>query len=114
MIRISGAWPSGVDKPPEMLDEFAPSVPLSERDSKLGLKLLVNRLVLANNGIDVLVWLASGVGENMDRGGHPAAHPGCVGRAPDWRPAAGGWSPRKRQRWQHRVNEWFVRDAFAG
>jgi hypothetical protein len=42
-----------------VLDEFAPSVPLRERDGKLGLKLGVNCLVVADNGVDVLVWPAS-------------------------------------------------------
>jgi len=68
------ALPLGVDKLPAVLDEFAPSVPLSERDGKLGLKLVVNRLVVTDNGVDVLVRPASGVGERMDRGGHPAGH----------------------------------------
>jgi hypothetical protein len=27
-----------------------------------------------DNGVDVPVWLASGVGERMDRGGHLAGH----------------------------------------
>ena len=57
-----------------MFDEFAPSVSLSARDGELGLKLGVNRLVVEDNGVGVLVWLASGVGERMDRGRHPAGH----------------------------------------
>jgi hypothetical protein len=74
--------PLGVDKLPAVLDEFAPSVPLSERYGKLGLKLVVNRLV-ADNGVEVLVWPASGVGERMDRGGHPAGHLPVLGGLPD-------------------------------
>src|SRR5262249_8161612 len=38
------------------------------------LKFVVNRLVVPDNGVDVLIWLVSGVGERMDRGGHPAGH----------------------------------------
>jgi hypothetical protein len=53
----------GVDKPPAAFDEFAPSVSLGERDGELGLKLVVNRLVVEDNGAGVLAWLASGVGE---------------------------------------------------
>ena len=68
------ALPLGVDKPPAVFDEFAPSVPLGESDGELGLKLVVNRLVVPDNGVDVLVWLATGVCERMDRGGHPAGH----------------------------------------
>ena len=68
------ALPLGVDEPPAVFDEFALSVPLRERDGELGLKLLVNRLVVEDNGIGVLVWLASGVDERIHRGGHPAGH----------------------------------------
>jgi hypothetical protein len=74
--------PLGVDKLPASLGEFVPSISLGERNSELGLKLVVNRLVVADNGVDVLVWLASGVGQRMDRGGHPAGHHPVVGRAP--------------------------------
>ena len=68
------ALPLGVDKPPAVFDEFAPSVPLGERDGELGLKLVVNRFVVPDNGVDVLIWLASSVGERMDRGRHSAGH----------------------------------------
>jgi len=78
-----------------VFDEFAPSVSLGERDGKLGLKLVVNRLVVPDNGVDVLVWLASGVDERMDRGGHPAGHHPVAraGSLVGWRPGALGWSP---------------------
>src|SRR6516225_2334823 len=75
------ALPLGVDESPALFGEFAPSVPLCERDGELGLKLGVNRLVVAYNRVDVLVWLPSGVDERMDRGGHPASHR-PNGRAP--------------------------------
>src|SRR5215831_5694410 len=75
------ALPLGVDKPPAVFDEFAPSVSLGQRDGELGLKLVVNRLVVPDNGVDALVWLASSISERMDRGGHPAGHRPC-GRAP--------------------------------
>jgi hypothetical protein len=64
----------GVDEPPAVFDEFAPSVALGERDGELGFKLFVNRFVVEDNCVSVLVWLASGVDERMDRGGHPADH----------------------------------------
>jgi len=75
-----------------VFDEFAPSVSLGERDGKLGLKLVVNRLVVPDNGVDVLVWLASGVDERMDRGGHPAGHHPVAraGSLAGWRPGALG------------------------
>jgi len=57
-----------------VLNEFAPGVSLGARDGELGLKLGVNCLVVEHNGVGVLVWLASGVGERMDSGGHPAGH----------------------------------------
>ena len=85
------APPLGVDKLPAVLDEFAPGVPLSERDGKLGLKLVVNRLVVADNGVDVLIRPASGVGERMDRGGHPAGYR-PVARAPSWVGDQGRWA----------------------
>src|SRR5262249_56987409 len=82
----------GVDKPPAAFDESAPSVSLRERDGELGLKLVVNRLVVANNGVDVLVRLASGAGESMDSGGHPAGHRPVAraGSLVGWRPGALG------------------------
>jgi hypothetical protein len=64
----------GIDEPPAVFDEFAPSVPLGERDGELGFKLVVNRFVVEDNCVSVLVWLASGVDERMDRGGHSAGH----------------------------------------
>jgi hypothetical protein len=66
--------PLGVDEPPAVFDEFAPSVALGERDDELGFKLVVNRFVVEDNCVSVLVWLASGVDERMDRGGHSAGH----------------------------------------
>jgi hypothetical protein len=36
----------GVDEPPALFDEFAPSVALGERDGELGFKLFVNRFVV--------------------------------------------------------------------
>jgi hypothetical protein len=68
------ALPLGVDEPPAVFDEFAPSVALGERDGELGSKLFVNRFVVADSCVSALVWLASGVDERMDRGGHPAGH----------------------------------------
>jgi hypothetical protein len=77
------APPLGGDKPPAVLDEFAPSIPLGARDGELGLKLGVNRLVVEDNSVGALVWLASGAGERMDRGGHPEwSPPGCSGGLP--------------------------------
>src|SRR6516165_10322155 len=64
----------GVDEPPAVFDEFAPSISLGERDGELGLKLVINRLVVPDNGLGVLVWLASGVDERMDGGGHLGGH----------------------------------------
>ena len=86
------ALPLGVDEPPAVFDEFTPSVPLGERDGELGFKLVVNRLVVPDNGVDVLLWLASGVGERMDRGGHPAGHHPVAraGSLVGWRPGALG------------------------
>ena len=69
------ALPLGVDEPPAVFDEFALSVPLRERDGELGLKLGINRLVAEDNGVGVPVWLASGVGDGVDGGGHPAGQP---------------------------------------
>jgi len=66
--------PLGIDEPPAVLDEFAIGVSLSARHGELSLKLGINRLVVEDNGVDVPVWLASGVGERMDRGGHLAGH----------------------------------------
>jgi hypothetical protein len=75
----------GVDEPPAVFDEFAPSVALGERDGELGFKLFVNRFVVEDNCVSVLVWLARGVDERMDRGGHPAGHhPGCSGGLSSW------------------------------
>jgi len=80
--------PLGVDEPPAVFDEFAPSDSLSARDGELGLKLGVNCLVVEDNGVGVLVWLASGVGERMDRGRHPAGHHPVAraGSLVSWRP----------------------------
>jgi hypothetical protein len=78
------ALPLGVDEPPAVFDEFAPGVSLSAGDGELGFKLVVNRFVVEDNCVSVLVWLASGVDERMDRGGHPAGHPRCSGGAPSW------------------------------
>jgi len=75
------ALPLGIDEPPAVLDEFAPRVALGARDGELGLKLGVNRLVAEDNGVGVLFRLASGVGERMDSGGHPAGHHPVRGRA---------------------------------
>src|SRR2546427_11088910 len=73
----------GVAEPPAVFDEFAPSVALGERDDELGFKLVVNRFVVEDNCVSVLVWLASGVDERMDRGGHFAGHrPGSRGGFP--------------------------------
>jgi hypothetical protein len=46
-----------------------------------------------DNGVDVLAWLASGVGERMDRGGHPAGHRPVAraGSLVGWRPGALGF-----------------------
>src|SRR5262249_12500474 len=95
---------NAVHELPAVLDELAPRVSLGAGDGELGLKLGVNRLVVEGNGVGVLVWLASGVGERMDRGGHQAGHHPVRGRAPNgWRPvgspgghhadakAASGW-----------------------
>src|SRR2546430_16422777 len=68
------AFALGVDEPPAVFDEFAPSVSLSERDGELDFKLVVNRLVVGDNGVGVLVWLASGVDERRDRCGEPPVH----------------------------------------
>jgi hypothetical protein len=45
-----------------------------------------------DNDVDVLAWLASGVGERMDRGGHPAGHRPVAraGSLVGWRPGALG------------------------
>ena len=64
------ALPLGVDKLAAAFNEFAQGVSLGARDGELGLKLGVNRLVVEDNGVGVLVWLASDVGERMDRGWH--------------------------------------------
>ena len=76
--------PLRVDEPPALLDEFAPGVSLGARDGELGLKLGVNRLVVEDNGVSVLVWLASGIDERMDRSGHLAGHDRLLGRDPSW------------------------------
>src|SRR2546430_17710506 len=68
----------GVDEPPAVFDEFAPSVALGERDGELGVKLVVNRFVVEDNCVSVLVWLGSGVDERMDRGGDSGGHPPVV------------------------------------
>src|SRR5215813_2846564 len=67
----------------------------------------INRLVVADNGVGVLVWLASGVGERMDRGRHPVGHHPVRGRAPNgWRPVrVSWWSPCGRQGCQRMVDE---------
>ena len=85
----------GVDELPAVLDEFAPSVALGEHDGELGFKLVVSRFVGEDNCVSVLVWLASGVDERMDRGGHPAGHHPVAraGFLVDWRPGVLGWSP---------------------
>jgi hypothetical protein len=64
------ALPLGVDKLAAAFNEFAQGVSLGARDGELGLKLGVNCLVVEDNGVGVLAWLASGVGERMDRGWH--------------------------------------------
>jgi hypothetical protein len=99
--------PLGVDKLPASLGEFAPSISLGERNSELGLKLVVNRLVVEDNGVGFLVCLALGVGERRDRGGHPAGHHPVLGRAPSCVGDRGalGWSPCGTPRWQRMVNE---------
>ena len=74
----------GVDEPPAVFDEFAPSVALGERDGELGVKLVVNRFVVEDNCVSVLVWLASGVDERMDRGGHRLVTTRLLGRASSW------------------------------
>jgi len=101
------ALPLGVDEPPAVFDEFAPSVSLSERDGELGFKLVVNRLVVEDNGVGVLVWLASGIDERRDRGGHPAGHDPVAraGSLVGWRAGPLGWSPCGRERWQRMVDE---------
>src|SRR5262249_52319185 len=101
------ALPLGVDEPPAVLDELAPRVSLGAGDGELSLKLGVNRLVVADNGVGVLVWLASGVGERMDRGGHPVGHHPVRGRDPNgWRPVrVSWWSPCGRQGCQRMVDE---------
>ena len=85
----------GVDEPPAVFDEFAPSVALGERDGELGFKLFVNRFVVEDNCVSVLVWLGSGVDERMDRGGHSAGHHPVAraGLLVGWRPGPLGWSP---------------------
>src|SRR6516162_8381094 len=97
----------GVDEPPAVFDEFAPSVSLGERDGELGLKLVINRLVVPDNGLGVLVWLASGVDERMDGGGHLGGHRPVAraGFLVGWRPRVLGRSPCGRQRWQRMVDE---------
>ncbi len=66
------AFALGVDEPPAVFDEFAPSVALGGRDGELRFKLVVNRFVVEDNCVSVLVWLASGVDERMDsRAGFP-------------------------------------------
>src|SRR5258708_37916658 len=74
----------GIDEPPAVFDEFPPSVALGERDGELGFKLFVNRFVLEVNCVDVLAWLASGVDERMDGGGHRLVTPRLLGRAAPW------------------------------
>jgi len=71
-----------------VFDEFAPGVSLGAGDGELGLKLGVNRLVVKDNAVGGLVWLASGVGERMDGGRHPAGHHPVVraGSLVGWRP----------------------------
>src|SRR6516225_9136257 len=78
----------GVDELPAVLDEFAPSVALGEHDGELGFKLVVSRFVEEDNCVSVLVWLASGVDERMDRGGHPAGHHPVA-----WAGFLVGWRP---------------------
>ena len=97
----------GVDEPPAVFDEFAPSVALGERDGELGFKLVVNRFVVEDNCVSVLVWLASGVDERMDRGGHPAGHRPVAraGSLVGWCAGPLGWSPCGRERWQRMVDE---------
>src|SRR5262245_43396784 len=68
------AAPLGVHKLPAAFDEVAPRISLRQRDGELGLKLIVERLVVADNGVGVFGWLTSGLGERMNRGGHPAGH----------------------------------------
>src|SRR5258708_27457367 len=48
------ALPLGLDKLAASLDEFAPSVPLSEGNGELGFKLVVDVLVVENDGVDVV------------------------------------------------------------
>lgn len=99
--------PLGVDKPQAVLDELAQGVSLGARYGELGLKLGVNRLVVEDNGVSVLVWLASSVGERMDTGGHPTGHRSvaragsCIGDQSGW----SRWSPCGRQGCQRMVDE---------
>jgi hypothetical protein len=65
-----------------VLDKFAPGVSLGARDGELGLKLGVNRFVVEHNGVGVLVWLASGVGERMETQASGWSPPGCLGGFP--------------------------------
>ena len=73
------ALPLGVDKPPAVLDEFAPSVPLGERDGELGLKLVVNRLVVPDNGVVSHLACEWRWRENGQRRASGWSPPGCSG-----------------------------------
>ena len=75
----------GVDEPPAVFDEFAPSVALGKRDGELGFRLVVNRFVVEDNCVDVLAWLASGVDEtNGQRRASGWSPPGCSGGLSSW------------------------------
>src|SRR5262249_60481060 len=69
---VTARWPRGQGLVLDLL--IAPSVSLRQRDGKLRFKLFVDRLVVEDNDVSILVWLASGVGERMDRSRHPAGH----------------------------------------
>ena len=118
-VLFEPALPLGVDEPPAVFDKFAPGVSLGARDGQMGLKLGVNRLVVEDDGVGALVWLASGVGERMDRGGHPPSPTRLLGAGSlvRWRPGALWSSPCGRQRWQRMVDEpltdWTRRPGFV-
>ena len=101
------ALPLGVDKPPAVFDEFAPSVSLGERDGELGLKLVVNRLVVPDNGVDVLFGLRVALAREWTEAGIRLVTTRLLGRVSlvGWRSGALGWSPSGRQRWQRMVDE---------
>jgi len=82
LCGVTEAMSQTIHKSPAAFGEVAPSVSLCPGDGELRFKLFVDGLVVEDNGVGILVWLASGFGEKMDGGGHPAGHHPVAGGAP--------------------------------